>query len=585
MIVYENNKTFRNLQEQVGKNANDIEEIKQSLGNALPDPIPGPEGPEGPQGDTGPEGPRGNSIKTCGYPLPDLPSSIFLEGDLALCVTPGEHLGEIYKVVSGRWLLQCSIRGPQGVPADGGSEVVANPVASPSDTLIRLKIDGVTYDFDTGYVRCIGAPASTTLTNAERAHILSGCFINGNFLGYKNPVFFPATQSGSYYYGVIMGPYNGTAWTVIEQYQINPDNSIVLRGNYGNIELKCVEAFNGKTIPHYPNSSGDGNKYDLIYAGDGELYWHSRGNMDNVQLNYSGSTVCELYPANALTIEFDGPGGASDLNFNDFNTINMITQGSGQVNIGVEDQGGDLYVYGDTELHGGCVVGSSLTVGNDLTVDNDVNVAGGIQCDTLSVDNQTQFNNDITVNGDANVYGNIAAFDANNNLTVKIDPQNAIVYAYTGFQQYDSSAQTYKKVNELSQIVDSNGNRRFREITPVMNSISGVHWGYCAAIINGCELNVIITGTIDGGTTLGITDWGEITLPAWVYQQLQPIIPNSTYVSVNSFSAYYSDWNSEYCEIAAYKGSGTALDLYFIQTPYIARDAAFRYQVTFTLGM
>lgn len=40
-------KEYRNLQEQVGKNMADIKKIKQSLGNALPDPIPGPDGPQG----------------------------------------------------------------------------------------------------------------------------------------------------------------------------------------------------------------------------------------------------------------------------------------------------------------------------------------------------------------------------------------------------------------------------------------------------------------------------------------------------------------------------------------------------------
>ena len=51
-------KEFRNLQEQVGKNKADIDEIKQSLGSALPDPIPGPQGEPG-ASIIGPQGPRG----------------------------------------------------------------------------------------------------------------------------------------------------------------------------------------------------------------------------------------------------------------------------------------------------------------------------------------------------------------------------------------------------------------------------------------------------------------------------------------------------------------------------------------------
>lgn len=66
MIVYDNDKTYRNLQEQVGKNKDDILEIKQGLGSALPSPIAGPEGPQGEQGEVGPQGPKGNSIYTSG---------------------------------------------------------------------------------------------------------------------------------------------------------------------------------------------------------------------------------------------------------------------------------------------------------------------------------------------------------------------------------------------------------------------------------------------------------------------------------------------------------------------------------------
>lgn len=582
MIVYDNNKEYRNLQEQVAKNQDDIETIKQALGNALPDPIEGPQGEPGERGPEGPEGPRGNTIKTVGLPLPS-PTG-FKEGDLALVIVSPE-VGNLYKVTAGRWVLQCNIRGAQGVPGPK-TQVIVNPIDPATDVMYKLKIDGVTYDFDTGYVRCIGAPSSTTLTNAEKAHILSGCFINGNFLGYKNPVFFPATQSGSYYYGTFIGPYNGTSYTIIGQYQINPDNTIVERGVYGNIEVRGLAVLNGKEFPQYPIPSGVMS--DLIFGGDGELYWHEHGNVDNLKFDYQGSTICEAYAGDANTVEIDGPGGASDLNFNYFNTVNLLTQGSGQVNIGVQDEGGDLYVYGDAEVDGGLYVGSSLTVGNDINVNNDIHVAGDVQCDTLNCDNQALFNNDIEVNGDCNVHGNIAAFDGNNNLTVKIDPQNAIIYSYTGFEQYDSTTQGYRKVNDLSQIVDSNGNKRFVELTPIMNTFSDIHWGYCAAIINGCELNIIISGTVDAGTQLSVTDWGSVVLPAWVFQQLQPIIPNSSYVSVNNFSAYYSDWNGENFEIAAYKTGTNELAFYFIQTPYIdpaKGNVTFRYQVTFTLGM
>lgn len=564
-----------------------VEQIEQSMGSALPDPIEGPQGGQGPQGERGPEGPKGSGIIGLYNQVPGF--SVGHDGDWCL-VKQNDMLGydvKLYRKMNGKWFDQnVSLKGPTGpVGPQGGTEIEPNPVGSPTDTLNTVEIDGTIFDITTALnsicVHRMVAPSSTTLTADERDQILGGIFIEGDFLGYKNPIMLPATQSGSYYYGTFIGPYNGTSYTIIGQYQINPDNSIVERGVYGNIELRCLAVLNGKAFPQYPNSSGDGNKYDLIYAGDGELYWHRHGNVDSLQI---GSEL-EVYAADSTTVEVDGPGGASDLNFNNFNTINLLTQGSGQVNIGVQDEGGDLYVYGDGEVAGDFNVDASLRVGNDVTVDNDINCSGDVACDTIHCDNQAQFNNDIEVNDDCHVHGNGNYYDASNNLTIKVDPQNGEVYAYTGFEQYDSTAQTYKKVNDLSQIVDSNGNRRFRELTLTMNSISGVHWGYCAAVINGCELNIIISGTVDAGTTLSITDWGSVILPAWIYQQLQPIIPNSTYLSVNNFSGYYSDWNSVYMEIAPYKAGGNELAFYFIQTPTFSQDAAFRYQVTFTLGM
>ena len=554
MIVYDNNKEYRNLQEQVAKNQDDIETIKQTLGNALPDPIEGPQGEPGERGPEGPEGPRGNIIKTVGLPLPS-PSG-FKEGDLALVIVSPE-VGNLYKVTAGRWVLQCNIRGAQGVPGPR-TQVVVNPVDPATDVMHKLKIDVVTYDFDTGYVRCIGAPASTTLTDAEKQTILGGCFINGNFLGYKNPVFFPATQSGSYYYGTFMGPYNGTSYTIMGQYQINPDNSIVERGVYGNIELRCVEVINGKQVPHYPVDNR--SPYYLKQGANGELGWTPSIDFDMLHAMYT--------PAGQTTsTDWFEAYVEDDDNF----TIDY-SNSSGYINFG-----GNIYVNNNL------TVNNSIRVNNDVTVDNDINCGGDVSCDTIHCDNQAYFNNDIEVDGDCNVYGNIAAFDGNNNLTLKLDPQNAIVYAYTGFQQYDSTAQTYKKVNDISQIVDEDGHRRFQSFGLTMNTIPGITWGYCDCVLNGHELKIVISGQVTNGTTLGITDWGNVTLPTWIYQVLQPVIPNSDYLSVDSFRAYYSDWNSVYMELAPYKSSGNELGFYFIQTPSFGQDALFRYEQSFII--
>lgn len=111
------NKEFNNLQEQVLENANEILEIKQSLGTALPNPIEGPEGPQGPQGIAGPQGVRGSKWTTG----TDLPASAN-DGDIHL-----KFNGEVYQYSAGQWVLNTSIKGPQGVQGTRGPQGVVGP--------------------------------------------------------------------------------------------------------------------------------------------------------------------------------------------------------------------------------------------------------------------------------------------------------------------------------------------------------------------------------------------------------------------------------------------------------------------------
>lgn len=262
----------RNLQEQVLYLTNELIKIKQSLGTALPDPIEGPEGPEGPEGQRGAQGEQGFGIVGFGTQLPSsgrdgdwflLKKSTMSGIDFVMC-----------RCVSQHWVAQFSMRGPAG-PIANATEVVANPVDPYSEELKKIKIEGVTYSIPSGnYVKWIDAPEGETLTDQERDWIINGVFVNGELLGYKNPVLFPATKSGNYYYGVIAGPYEGTSYTIIGQYQINPDNSIVERGIYGNIELRCINVFNGKTLPNYPVDPI--NDKILVFDNNNELVWKDK---------------------------------------------------------------------------------------------------------------------------------------------------------------------------------------------------------------------------------------------------------------------------------------------------------------------
>lgn len=178
------NKEFRNLQEQVEKNKEDISQLKtgikiekvlmsiSELSQFLTEENVGkyyyiadikklyviskrandgliaenlgdyPAGTEGPQGEVGPEGPQGptgNSVYGVSTQLPD-PAG-YKTGDFYLLAN-----GNLYKKsLELQWVLQCSIRGPQGPVGTPGAEVYANPVSEATESLLKIKIDGVTY--------------------------------------------------------------------------------------------------------------------------------------------------------------------------------------------------------------------------------------------------------------------------------------------------------------------------------------------------------------------------------------------------------------------------------------------------------
>lgn len=135
-IIDEHGVVLRNIQEQVQKNKCDIEELKQAgMGH---EPVPGPIGPAGEQGPVGPEGERGASLYGTSAMLPS--PTAYKDGDMFLL-----NSGALYKKVNGRWIQQATLRGPQGVQGDPGSQVIPNPEGDPQDELSNLEIDGVRY--------------------------------------------------------------------------------------------------------------------------------------------------------------------------------------------------------------------------------------------------------------------------------------------------------------------------------------------------------------------------------------------------------------------------------------------------------
>lgn len=135
-IIDEHGVVLRNIQEQVQKNKCDIEELKQAgMGH---EPVPGPVGPAGEQGPVGPEGERGASLYGTSAMLPS--PTAYKDGDMFLL-----NSGALYKKVNGRWIQQATLRGPQGVQGDPGSQVIPNPEGEPQDELSNVEIDGVRY--------------------------------------------------------------------------------------------------------------------------------------------------------------------------------------------------------------------------------------------------------------------------------------------------------------------------------------------------------------------------------------------------------------------------------------------------------
>lgn len=141
---------LRNLEEQVLYLTQELEKVKQSLGNALPDPIPGPQGEQGVQGIQGVQGRQGYGIIGNGNQLPSYASN----GDYFILRTSGIDGIDLvlYKCINNHWVAQYSLRGNQG-PVGDSADVTANPDTAYSESLYKITVDGVTYDVLSSTVR------------------------------------------------------------------------------------------------------------------------------------------------------------------------------------------------------------------------------------------------------------------------------------------------------------------------------------------------------------------------------------------------------------------------------------------------
>ena len=158
------------------------------------------------------------------------------------------------------------------------------------------------------FVRIIDAPSSSTLTQEQIEIFKGGCFINGNYLNYVNPVFLPCrcprpNDFPSWWFGIFIAPQVNGQKTRICQYllrtdtgtlsvensvyidfeqnpsgsamEINVAHGLKIKNNSGfqtsfdrNVQ---VGSLNGYTIPSKPSSPPNPNV--LAYQTDNTLAW------------------------------------------------------------------------------------------------------------------------------------------------------------------------------------------------------------------------------------------------------------------------------------------------------------------------
>lgn len=114
------------------------------------------------------------------------------------------------------------------------------------------------------YVRIMDAPESTTLTDDQIAQVEEGVFINGEFLGVKNPILCPAYVDGSNKIGLIL------TMNTVRCYLINSSKVISLVApDQRRLYLNSIYAINNKAIPAFPSNTGT----FVLKSVDGTLTW------------------------------------------------------------------------------------------------------------------------------------------------------------------------------------------------------------------------------------------------------------------------------------------------------------------------
>ena len=120
------NKELRNALEQIAKNKDDITEIKQGLGDALPNPIPGPQGPKG---DVGSVIKTGHGLP---YFIPEAEEQIYwIDLDTGKWYQYNKDLG---------WTVTAELKGKDGKQGKQGVQGIQGKPGLGIDTLNSINI-------------------------------------------------------------------------------------------------------------------------------------------------------------------------------------------------------------------------------------------------------------------------------------------------------------------------------------------------------------------------------------------------------------------------------------------------------------
>ena len=236
------------------------------------------------------------------------------------------------------------------------------------------------------YVRVIPAPASTTLTDELIEVFKEGVFVNGTFLGMKNPVFFPCEEdANNYYRGIVFGLEYAGRDTVIYTYSIYKSTKYLqkdsgafrIKNSSGLVTIPSSLKIRDKDFPTYPTNNTT-PKVLQIASNGGSLSWGDRTALYKHTLVtnsgvYANFLSPDSTPVSSLIDFFNAVYGG---------TYNMIFLNvNGQQLLQMDGSGYEVYLYyasGFQQISGDDYSVTATRVTIDLTTD-------GVASDTVEV--------------------------------------------------------------------------------------------------------------------------------------------------------------------------------------------------------